>query len=68
MRLARRVGGILGLSGVLVLGMTGGAGAAPGDGCASEGEPVGPLVSCVAQEFGHTADFNLTCSPAVLTV
>ena len=58
MRLARRVGGILGLSGVLALGMTGGAGAAPGDGCTFEGEPVGDLVSFIAQEFGHSGDFN----------
>jgi hypothetical protein len=58
MQLARRVGGILGLSGVLALGMTGGAGAAPGDACTFEGEPVGQTVSVIAQEIGHAGDFN----------
>jgi hypothetical protein len=58
MHLARRVGGILGVSGVLALGMTGGAGAAPGDGCTFEGEPVGQTVSFIAQEFGHSGEFN----------
>ncbi len=58
MRLARRVGGILGVSGVLALGMTGGAGAAPGDGCTFEGEPVGQTVSFIAQEVGHSGEFN----------
>lgn len=59
MTLARGVGGIIGVSGVLMLGWTGVAGADPGRGCTFDGvEPVGYLVSFIAQEFGHSGSNN----------
>ena len=58
MRPSRRLCILVTSSGVLALGMSGLAGAKPGQGCTVAGDPPGQFISFLAQNVGHSGAFN----------